>query len=349
MYTVATHLVEHTTEGTFSDFLEENILQPLHMDSTALFLKRAQAKGLGGRIATGYQRDRVTNQFNAVQQSHSPEAQGSGQIISSANDYAKWIRATLNREGPITEDMFSGLTTRRIQQDPPTEDLDDDQISYYALGWEVRHYGGYTLVSHYGGESGYQCNHFFIPELKFGGAIFSNSDNADSLVSILTYLLIDKVVHASRNGNSLQMNGYDSGSDSRSDSDDEESDYDENAEMQEELLRQYCPSVYEPQPQDIPLSAYTGQYWNSGYRGINIQEKHGSLFVDATDRSLGFTLTFKHVCQQTKYIAHLSMDLGDNDHPVKAEFVFKEDGAVKVGLQLEDRLEGYIWFEKVEE
>ena len=350
MYTVATYLIERKTDITFSDFLERNVLEPLHMDSTSLMLKRAQAKGLGDRVATGYVRCKETGQHKGGEHSDSPQLQGAGEILSSVNDYAKLIEAMIyHNRPPITEDIFKGLTEKRIRQDPADEDLTPEQITYYALGWDVRQYGGYTIISHDGGEVGYQCTHFSIPELKFGGAIFSNSDHAGPLVSQLAFRLIDEVVQGPQPELSCQAEADDSQSESDYLSDGQDSDAGYLAELEERLREELCPCGKGPQPQEMSLSAYIGHYWHPGYRGIKIIERACSLFVDATDRSLGFTLTLKHMCEQTKYIACMSFGPDDGDLLIKAEFVLEGSRAVKVGLQLEERLEAYSWFDRVEE
>lgn len=94
------------------------------------------------------------------------------------------------------------------------------------------------------------------------------------------------------------------------------------------------------------LSAYTGEYQNPGYRKIQSEEKDGLLFVDASDQSMTLTLTFEHVFGQIKYIAHVCERLYGGDPPIKAEFILE---GVQVGLNLEERFEEYIWFNRVNE
>lgn len=97
-------------------------------------------------------------------------------------------------------------------------------------------------------------------------------------------------------------------------------------------------------PQETPLEAYVGRYWNAGYHTMMVQIKDDRLFIDATDRSMGFTVTFEHVKDQTKYIAHLKDDIELTDDPVDAEFVFEDGKAVKMGLDLEPAIKEMIWF-----
>ncbi|ODA80212.1 hypothetical protein RJ55_03170 [Drechmeria coniospora] len=369
MYTAASHLVEQKSGTSFSDFLEENLLGPLRLDSTALLLERAQEKGLGHRVAAGYVRSRKTGQpSEAPPLAGTPESQGAGQIFSTANDYAKWVKAMMHREGPITDRVYQGLTKKRMLQDPPAEGMSEDQMIYYSFGWDVRQYRGHTIVSHDGGDIGCQCNHFFVPELKFGGAIFSNSDHAGPLVSQLTFQVIDEVLQGPQPAKSLRPrsdvstsgsgtgSGSGSGSDSDADeaddadgSDADDSDSEYMAEVEEELLQELCPGIKGREPQKLPLGAYVGQYRHAGYGHITVEERDGSLVVDAMDRSLGFILTLQHVCGQTKYLARLKVDSFEDDSLIKGEFdLDKEQRATRVGLHLEDGMDEYVWFDRVE-
>lgn len=70
--------------------------------------------------------------------------------------------------------------------------------TFYAAGWDIRQYCGRKMVSHNGSEKGFVHNHFFIPDLNFGGVIMSNLDTASEVVSILTYALIDQAMQVPR-------------------------------------------------------------------------------------------------------------------------------------------------------
>lgn len=71
-----------------------------------------------------------------------------------------------------------------------------------------------------------------------------------------------------------------------------------------------------------------------------------ALFIDATDRSMAFTLTFEHERDQTQYMAHLSDFWEGGDDLIPAEFVFDGDRVVKMGLDLEPLVGDKIWFER---
>ncbi|RDA88382.1 hypothetical protein CP532_5554 [Ophiocordyceps camponoti-leonardi (nom. inval.)] len=344
MYTVATYMIERISGMSFYDFMKKNIFDPLDMKSTYLLMDRIQAAGLESKVATGYCWDK--GKHREMITCDGPEAQGAGQIYASIDDYIKWVKAMLQHEGPITDKVATALTTKRIQQDPE-QDPAQESCAYYALGWQVHQYSGHTIVSHDGGEPGFQCNHFFLPELNFGGVIFSNADEADTVVSLLMYRMIDEVAQKGSNGRVLREEGLGSESESGSDSESVTDDDEDDDGLEEELRQELSPGLEEPEPQKMPLSTYTGDYSHPGYHNLKVEIKDDALYIDATDRSYGFTLTFKHICEQTKYIGYMMQAFETTDLPIKAEFRLEGDKAVRLGLHLQERVNDYIWFDRV--
>ncbi|RDA95328.1 hypothetical protein CP533_3429 [Ophiocordyceps camponoti-saundersi (nom. inval.)] len=345
MYTASTYMIERISGMSFYDFMYKNILEPLDMKSTYLLMDRVRAQGLESRVATGYCWDK--GKHREMVTCDGPEAQGAGQIYSTIDDYIKWVKAMLQHEGPVTEKMAKSLTTKRIQQDPE-QDPEQESCAFYALGWQVHQYSGYTIVSHDGGEPGFQCNHFFLPELNFGGVIFSNADEADTVVSLLMYRMIDEVAQKGGNGRVLREEGLGSESESGSDSESVTDDDEDDDGLEEELRQELSPGLEEPEPQKMPLSTYTGNYSHPGYHNLKVEVKDEALYIDATDRSYGFTLTFKHICEQTKYIGYMMQSFETTDLPIKAEFRLEGNKAVRLGLHLQERVDDYIWFDRVE-
>ncbi|GAD96913.1 beta-lactamase family protein [Paecilomyces variotii No. 5] len=337
MYTVATYLVEKKSGLPFAEFLQKHFFEPLEMQSTSLQPEAARARGLGHRITPGYSWDSDSERYKKFQPLDCPEAQGAGSVITSVNDYIRWVKAMMNHEGPITEEIYKGLIKSRTLQNPDAENLQPLTSPVVdAAGWEIWYYRGYMIVSHDGEVPGFGATHFFLPHFKFGGAIFGNSSDGGIVASIVMRELIDEVLKVPRierpDWNSIISAG-------NADSDGDE---------EEKLRQQLCPGITEPEPQKIPLSVYTGTYWNKGYHSFMVQHKDDRLFVDATDRSMGFTLTLDHICDQTKYIAHLSDSLEGGDEPIMAQFRIEGDRATMFGVKLETEIDELIWFTRVQ-
>ncbi|KAI8634286.1 beta-lactamase family protein [Xylariaceae sp. FL1651] len=338
MYTAATYLVEKKSGLSFSDFLQEHFFGPLNMRSTNLQPERARAMGLGDRIATGYIWEDERDPYHGFQAQDCPEAQGAGSIITSVNDYIKWVKAMMQRDYPVNEDIYRGLIRMRTLKNPDAINLEPlTSPTVYGAGWEIFYYRGHMVVGHDGSVPGFGSRHFFVPDFKLGGAIFGNSSDARHVATILSRELVDAALGVTK---SERLNWSKVLCNDSPDEDDPEDD--------EEKLRQaFCPGIKEPEPQKVPLSAYTGEYRNLGYDALTVEIMDDKLFVDATDRSVGYSLSFDHVCEQTKYIAHLSYFEEGGDIPFRAEFAFENNRAIKMGLHLEPKFDELVWFDRV--
>ncbi|KAI1751249.1 beta-lactamase family protein [Xylaria castorea] len=334
MYTVATYLVEQKTRLAFADFLQEHFFGPLGMSSTHLQPERARSFGLGDRIATGYAWDKKDERYIGFEALDCPEAQGAGSIITSVNDFIKWVKALMNREHPIDEEVYKGLTKMRTFTS--SEDFHPEPFTspeFYAAGLEIFYYRGRMVIGHDGGIDGFGSRFFFVPEFKLGGSIFGNSSDAGDIVTILSRELIDEVlgVPLSERPDWSKLN------------DDRNQRYEDDPKQEElrRVLRE------EAEPQKMPLSAYTGEYWNPGYKGMAMEVKEDKLFIDASDRSMGFFVAFDHVRDQTEYIMDCSNFQSGDSCLMAAKFMFLNDRAVKMGLEFDG--DGFIWFDRVKD
>ena len=338
MYTAATHLLETTTKTPFCDFLDKHFFKPLGMTSTSLQPAQAKSRGFGDRIAYGYAWDEKGSRHSEFEPTDCPEAQGAGSIITSANDYIKWVKALMYREGPITETVFEGLTKMRTFSNPTSKELDAlTSPSSYATGLGIVYYRGHAIIAHNGGVPGFSSRHFFVPSLELGGVILTNSFEALPVVNILAKDLIDDVLKLPEDEN------LDGAKITAADLEDEE--------KEDDGWQIAYPDAKESQPQQMPLNAYTGLYWNPGYRGIKVEVKDSKLYIDATDRSFPLEMTLTHVSDQTSFVASVRLGKGMGGlvfQQIKVQFRFDNDEAIKMGLDLEPNIDELIWFDRVD-
>lgn len=312
--------------------------RPLGMNSTYLQPQSAIDAGLQDRIATPYNWNEANENYTTVKLMQVPEAQGCGSIFSSVNDYIKWVKAIMNQEAPISNPIYRGLVKPRIISEDPTADTPEwgeyASPAFYAAGWDVVYYHGYKLILHNGGVSGFGSFHFFLPDLKFGGVVVGNSYWTALVGTRLCAELIVEALHVSPLDDFPDWSTIAKLLEQQ------------NERQAKELRQELCPGIHQPEPQKLPLSEYIGLYWNAGYRSMDVEVKDEKLFVNATDRSEAFTLTFKHLCKQKNYVAQLT-DYYDGDKAeIAAEFVIKQDKIVRMGLKLEDELDHPVWFDK---
>ncbi|KAF2481465.1 beta-lactamase family protein [Neohortaea acidophila] len=339
-FSVLAYLVEVVSGQSFEDFLRQRIWDPLDMKSTNIAPKNAIKAGLP--LAQPQRWD--GEKFIAVESQDSPEAVGAGLVVTSVTDYAKWIRALMHQQAPISQEVYEDLTLPRSIAD---WDIDEaapfTSPSLYSAGLESYHYRGHQVIAHNGGDPGVSTITLWLPEQKFGVVIFGNAGDAYYPINVLRHELVDEalgVPHADRTDWRAKQR------------EDKEKDEANEAEQKEKRRKELCPEHEgKAQPQPGSLEPYLGRYWNDGYRGIEvvINEKQ-KLFVDMSDRTMGFTIEFEHLCDGTKYIAHQSDYYEDEEDETAAEFVFEGERVVKIGLDLEEDLPSRrIWFDRVKE
>jgi len=359
MFTVASHLVEVKTGKPFSTFLREKFFEPLGMTSTYLQPSSAIAAGQGDRIASGYQFEEGDERWDKVDAFDAPEGQGAGSIVTSAEDYIKYVQAMLYSRPPISADSRKALIQPRILTDP--EDNDPGPFcspELYCLGWGTYYYRGHQVVIHEGLTDGFGSSHFFLPAHDFGAVILGNADGAEQITWILARELIDaalSITEAERpDWAALQAEKL---------AKDEGDAEDEVEELRERL--KYGRGSEKPIPSP---DAFVGTYVHPGYGTFKVKIRNEGLYIDATDRGFPCTFAFEHVRtwqdaeevvspMRSSMIATLNPTRGSPDEHLEAQFVFGAQGddgqnvrAMKMAILLEDTLpEGeMIWFDRVQ-
>ncbi|KAK7959816.1 beta-lactamase family protein [Apiospora aurea] len=359
MYTVATHLVEVKTKKSFSEFLQENFFGPLGMASTNLQPAEARRKGLGDRIGTGYDWDKAKATYQGFQWPDAPEAQGAGLVVSSANDMIKWVKALLHCEGPINGRVFQGLVRLRTIMEPTwRKPKPHTTPTMYAAGLEVHTYRGQRVVSHDGSGFGFSGRFFLLPDLHFGAVILGNADGAFDIQCILTKELIDEVLgvpvterpYLRQFTKKKATKSAKIKKDTRPPQAPGKLEESLGGDASKEVAVRQNPSTNPdraqekpkdpkpppPEPPTAPLSAYTGTYRHPGYHTMTVAIQDERLFIDAQDRSFGFTITFAHLAENRRFTAHMTFCLtAGGSSPVDAEFVWENGEVVRMGLDLE--------------
>lgn len=350
MYTVASYLVEVKSGCDFATFLEKRFFQPLDMQSTTLQPSSARARGLEARMATGYTWNKADSAYRGLENPDCPEGQGAGSIISSVNDFIKFVKALINQEHPINQNVYRGLTRMRafVNPDPAKRKRYTSPVAYGA-GLDIYFYRGHMVVGHNGVYSGFGSRFFFLPDFAFGSVILGNSEGANAVATILVQRLIDNLLgvenetpHPSNKNKTTQK------SQSKSKAKDTQSTKKNKEHHKSKDSGKKLQQNNSLQPPTMPLSAYIGHYWNPGYHDLLVQIRDDALFIDATDRSMGFTLKFEHVCDGKHFNARLTDWLDGSDDLTKAEFVIEQGQVIKLGLRLENMLKEMTWFEKKE-
>ncbi|KAF5671622.1 hypothetical protein FDENT_10839 [Fusarium denticulatum] len=360
MYTVLTHLIETKTEQTFSKFLQEGIFDRLDMPSSSLQPGGAKARGHDHRLAKGHiweKNSRSYREFDAVD---CPEGQGAGSVISSANDFIKFLKALIDRNGPISEDVYQGLTRPRSERGANQRQRKSGigRILYTA-GMDFYWQDGYAVLGHSGDITGFGSRFVFLPDLKFGAVVMGNSSGANSVAAQLFRDLIDTVIKSYTGPQPLStISNIDV---HMSPPEEREKPKSESPSRARGMAKTNAGRGKDQKgdtstivgssatlQRDVTIEEYAGDYWNPGYRNMKIEIRDKGLFIDATDRSMGFTARLKHKRDQSVYDAHVRDAFDTGDEVLMTEFIVEDGKVVRIGLDLGPLIGDLIWFDKVD-
>lgn len=193
MYGLLTRIAEMIGGKQWEVLVKEHIFDPLEMTSSN-FATTADPEKL--ELATGYNDDygdlkKVPWQLSKFW----GHLCGSGCVLSTADDMAKWMLFHLN--GGKTKNgrqllpksalsvshspqlRVSGSTISKYYSRPMTPvTLSEDS---YGMGWKMGYYRGYKILSHTGSTYGYKAKLTLFPDKDFGVFIAMTGDDPNYL------------------------------------------------------------------------------------------------------------------------------------------------------------------------
>lgn len=289
--------------------------------------------------AQGYRWDEETSRYVPIPILASPEGRGAGCVLTSAGDYAKFVRCLIKRAAPLSAASHKALVEpRTIDEVTDPDDLlpGYSDVSLYALGLYRDTYRGTTLMTHDGAVPGFKAAMAFLPAKEWGVVICTNSNSGTYVNRILEHMLMDEVLGVT---------------------DEERVDWEKvfrdrrakylEADKKEKEKPEY--SVPENlEPLGVAVEGLVGRYFNKGYKEIRLEMREGKVVADCSDRCFPFVITFGHLSGE-KFVADMH-DVWDDYHSKKkAEVKVDEEGkVVAVGVDFEDDMEDLIWFERIE-
>ena len=202
LYIVAGHVIDVVSGQPYEDYIREHVFKPAGMlhstsDEAHRFANanRASPHGRIGGVIRGVGPLKLLDEHDNL----APASTPAGLLAISANDMARWLQIQLAR-GKLPEggqlfseeasaEMWAPQTIEPIG--PPLPGLEDMQPNFqqYALGWEVRDYGGARILWHSGGVFGFVTVVVMIPEKNIGFAITQNSEDGQARFGLMYELL----------------------------------------------------------------------------------------------------------------------------------------------------------------
>lgn len=194
LYTVAGEVIYEVTGKTWEEFVKTRILDVVGMTTSNV---RHSSAEHGGNVATTHAE--IDGKVRVVKPFASDNTNPAGGINSNAEDMARWMIVQLD-SGRIAGHgrLFSPRTARQlwtpvtpISIGTTAPELAPLQANFmgYALGFNVRDYRGYKLVSHTGGLPGYLSQVMMIPALKLGVCVLTNQESGAAFNSISLHVL----------------------------------------------------------------------------------------------------------------------------------------------------------------
>jgi len=275
-YLAAGKVLEKVTDTTWANYISTHFLKPLKMNRTLTSTKQLNKTT---NIATPYfiENEKAIELKWLNWDNISP----AGALISSVNDYAKWLslniqKGTLNKQKYYSKNSYITLTTPHINF-TVGENTENVHFKSYALGWNTQDYQGYQIIGHSGGYDGMISKSTFVPEKGLGIIILTNSINwaPSALVNkSLDVLLANKLEAKDWSGNYLN---YYKQKDSTNTAN----------QLKNKKLRHTL------QKKHLQLNNYTGVYTDKMYGNITVSKKENILHF-SMDNTPIFNANLKH-------------------------------------------------------
>ncbi len=193
MFMAAGLVLEKVSGRSWTDFVTQRLIKPLHMDRSLTSTK--QLPGVEDVSAPH-------NDFNdgliTIPWLNWDNIQAAGGIISSVNDLSKWLIFQMNQgvtaEGDTLlsaarfHDMWAANTIENVSAGAEKR-WPSTHFKAYGLGWGTFDYLGRKIIGHGGGYDGFITNTTFIPEENLGFIILTNKNT--SLYYPLMYKTLD--------------------------------------------------------------------------------------------------------------------------------------------------------------
>jgi CubicO group peptidase (beta-lactamase class C family) len=193
LYIVAGVVVEKISGKSWEEFVEERIMQPLGMTSSAASFSRLKDRSniIDAHVpVNGALQVVPKHESNDV---HNP----AGGIFSSVADMSKWVIMQMNN-GKYGKDLKNQIFSEEAHQEMWTPQTIipirgtspyRTHFAAYGLGWRLNDVYGYLQASHTGGLMGVVTQVTLIPEIKLGIIVFTNQQEGAAFTTITNTIL----------------------------------------------------------------------------------------------------------------------------------------------------------------
>lgn len=194
LYLVAGEVIEAVSGQSWEQFMATRILAKVGMSGSNVRHSDATQRG---NVATPHAP--VDGKVRPIAPFTSDTTNPAGGINSNAEDMAKWLLVQLG-EGVLADGtpLITPATARQlttlvtpipIGQGAPELAAVRPRFNGYGLGFGLRDYRGYKLVSHTGGLPGYVSRVAMLPDARLGIAILTNQESTSAFDAIANQIM----------------------------------------------------------------------------------------------------------------------------------------------------------------
>ena len=184
LYIIAGVVIERVSGKTWTEFIQERILNPLEMKCTAPSWNHLKDKSnaiaphvpIDGKLKVI---DRYTNHiFDAA-----------AGIYSNVDDLSKWVllnlnKGNLNGKQLISEAQIREMTTPQTLMPIATREPYNSLFRAYGLGFQLQDFAGKLEVSHTGGLEGIVTQVVMYPQLDLGIIVLTNQQQGAAFMAV---------------------------------------------------------------------------------------------------------------------------------------------------------------------
>lgn len=183
-YSLAGRIIEIVTGESYESYMHAHVFAPLGLQDT--FFSHESRPDL--TVATPYDFGADGAPFPSFFPHNRASAPGGSQLIMSARDAGRWLRAVLNGghgESAALLDPAGFAELLRPQVPIPSGERGSDGASRrYALGWMVGPINGIAAISHGGSAITMGSQYLLAPEAQIAVAVLANSSSeANAIVA----------------------------------------------------------------------------------------------------------------------------------------------------------------------
>jgi CubicO group peptidase (beta-lactamase class C family) len=171
--TLAGEIVAEVSGRPYADYVRQNILGPLGLESTS---PEIPAEQRGGRLATGYGargREGERSELTMLQVRGIAPAAGFASTVLDLAKFASWQFRLLEQGG---EEVLRANTLREMHR---VHWVDSDWSTHWGLGFAVYRRDDKTFVGHGGSCPGYRSSFLTRPEEEFAAIAMTNAIDAN--------------------------------------------------------------------------------------------------------------------------------------------------------------------------